>query len=246
MRSLRLAVLPLLIATSLAAQAPEPSSSPAVPVAAVAPARTAFLDLAALAGDRQRFGLEPLVFGRWTVELVGSHYTTGSPTYYGTPVPTLAHPGTGAIGLCPIGGCPPTSSGPSTRYTAWSLDFAVRWYPAAFSLSDPHRRLMVYVGEFLGYQWRTLSQASYPPVAEPLAGASPGLPCAFPGCSLVRKEQFTGWEPGGEIGVRLEPLKPLFVDVGGWFKIVRVDDPCQDVRPGGIETRLVAAVGIAW
>ncbi|HVO36492.1 MAG TPA: hypothetical protein VMT21_13045, partial [Gemmatimonadales bacterium] len=230
MRSLRFAVLPLLVATSLAAQAPEPSIAPPAPVAAAAPARTAFLDLAALVGDRQRFGLEPLVFGRWTVGLIGSHYSTGSPTYYGTPVVTdLNVPGTVTIGLCPIGGCPPTGSGSTSSYAAWSLDFAVRYYPAALSLNDPRRRLMVYIGEFVGYQWRTITQVSYPPVAVPLAGSTQAMPCAYPGCSgqVIQKQHFTGWEPGAEVGVRLKPLDPLFIDVGGWFKIVGVDDPYQ-------------------
>jgi hypothetical protein len=72
MRALRLAVLPLLIATSLAAQAPPASSGAATPPAAVAPTQTAFFDFAALVDSRQRFGLEPLVFGRWTVGLVGT------------------------------------------------------------------------------------------------------------------------------------------------------------------------------
>jgi hypothetical protein len=249
MRTLRLAVLPLLIATSLAAQTPAPSTAPPAPVAAVAPARTAFFDLAALVGNRQRFGLEPLVFGRWTVGLIGSHYSTGSPDNYGPVVTNLDLPGTVAIGLCPIQGCPPpTSTGSSSRYTAWSLDFAVRYYPAALSLNDPHRRLMVYIGEFLGYQSRTLTQAYYPPVAVPLAGSTPSLPCAYPGCPypVTETERFTGWEPGAEVGVRLRPLEPLFVDVGGWFKIVGVDDPTQRLRPGQLDSRLVAAVGIGW
>ena len=46
--------------------------------------------------------------------------------------------------------------------------------------------------------------------------------------------------------MRLEPLGPLFVDVGGWFKLVTVDDPTQRLRPGQLDARLVAAVGIGW
>jgi hypothetical protein len=245
MRALRLAVLPLLVATSLAAQAPTDSSAPVTPIAVVAPKRTASFDLAALVGNRQRFGLEPLVFGRWTVGLIGSHYSTGSPTYYGNVVTHLDLPGTVTIGLCPIEGCPPTSSGSSSRYTAWSLDFAVRYYPAALSLNDPHRRLMVYIGEFLGYQWRTFTWTSYP-----VAFASgAGTPCAFPGCSgppATVTQHLTGWEPGAEVGVRLKPLEPLFIDVGGWFKLVTVDDPTQRLRPGQLDSRLVAAVGVGW
>ena len=249
MRSLRLAVLPLLVATSLAAQAPEPSNQTPTPAAAVAPLRTAFFDVAALVGSRERFGLEPLVFGRWTVGLIGSHYSTGAPGYYGNSidVPDLGG-GSAPTILCISPGCPVPTPATSSSYTAWSIDFAVRYYPAALSLRDPRRRLMVYIGEFVGYQWRTLTQNLYPPVAVPLTGSSPSPPCAYPGCSgsVTSSQRFTGWEPGAEIGVRLEPLGPLFVDVGGWFKIVGVDDPTQRVRPGHLDSRLVVAVGIGW
>jgi len=251
MRAIRLAVLPLLVATSLAAQAPEPSSRTPTPVAAVAPLRTAFFDLAALVGSRQRFGLEPLVFGRWAVGLVGSHYSTGSPTL-DQPYPVTFAPnagGTVVIDVCPIEGCPtiPTASA-SSSYTAWSLDLAVRYYPAALSLSSPRQRLMVYVGEFVGYQWRTLNEVLYPPVAVPLEASSQAVACPAPGCSgpIVERRHFTGVEPGAEVGVRVEPLGPLFVDVGGWFKLVTVDDPTQDARPGHLDARLVVAVGIGW
>ncbi len=248
MRALRLAVLPLLVATSLAAQAPAPQNSTPSPAAEVAPHRTAFFDLAALVGNRQRFGLEPLVFGRWTVGLIGSHYGTGSPSYYGNqldvpdagvPAPTI---------LCIPPGCPVLGWPTSTSYTAWSLDFAVRYYPAALSFNDPRRRLMVYIGEFVGYQWRTLTQVLYSPVAVPLAGSIPVAPCPYPGCSgqFIQKQNFTGWEPGAEVGLRLKPLEPLFIDVGGWFKLVTVDDPTQRLRPGQLDARLVAAVGVGW
>jgi hypothetical protein len=244
MRSLRFAVLPLLVATSLAAQAPAGSSAPVTPIAVVAPKRTAFFDLAALVGDHQRFGVEPLVFGRWTVGLIGTHYSTGAPTLYQSYATPNAG-GTIVIDLCPIEGCPPTSSGSGPRYTAWSLDFAVRYYPAALSLNDPRRRLMVYIGEFVGYQWRTLTQVYNPPM--PLAARNANLPCAYPGCDPVSETQrFTGWEPGAEVGVRLRPLEPVFVDVGGSFKIVEVDDPTQRLRPGQLDARLVVAVGVGW
>jgi hypothetical protein len=249
MRSLRLALLPLLVATSLAAQTPAPSTAPPAPVAAVAPARTAFFDLAALVGNRQRFGLEPLVFGRWTVGLIGSHYSTGSPTYYQSYATPNVPGSTVDPVICTMDGCPPTANGGATSgYVAWSLDFAVRYYPAALSLNDPRRRLMVYIGEFVGYQWRTLTQVLYPPVAVPLAGSTPVAPCPYPGCSgqFIQKQNFTGWEPGAEVGVRLKPLDPLFIDVGGWFKLVTVDDPTQRLRPGQLDARLVAAVGIGW
>jgi len=251
MRSLRLAILPLLVATSLAAQAPEPSTAPSTPAAVVAPQRTAFFDVAALVNQRQRFGLEPIVLGRFAMGLIGAHSRTGSPTL--NPPIAYAYPLAGgrAVGtvVCPIEGCQPVpATGASSSYEAWSLDFAVRYYPAALSFNDPRQRLSVYIGEFVGYQWRTLTEVYYPPVAVPTAGSSPALPCPAPGCSgpFTQTQRITGWEPGAEVGARLRPIDPLFVDVGGWFKLVTVDDPTQRLRPGQLDARLVVAVGIGW
>jgi hypothetical protein len=248
MRALRLAVLSLLVATSLAAQAPPASSGAAAPSAAVAPLRSAFFDVAALVDSRQRFGLEPLIFGRWTVSLIGTHRSTSAPQQmiaYGPLVPAASPL------MCPITGCPPGPyPGSSSSYEAWSLDLAVRYYPAVLSFNDPRRKLMVYVGEFVGYHRRTITQPIY---AVPLAGpaipdtlslppVAPSSPYYFPG----DRQRLTGWEPGLEAGVRLIPLAPVFVDVGGWFKLVTIDDPTLPIRPGQVDARLVVAVGIGW
>lgn len=247
MRALRLAVLPLLVATSLAAQAPPSSSGAVAPPAAVAPTRAAFFDVAALVDSRQRFGLEPLVFGRWTVGLIGTHNsssTTGPTIYYGLPVPQAA----GGPGACIYPGCSPLPYGSS--YEAWSLDLAVRYYPAVLSFSDPRRRLMIYIGEFVGYHRHTITQPMY---VVPLAG--PAIPDTLnpPPIGLnppydvpTDRQRITGWEPGAEAGVRLIPLAPVFVDVGGWFKLVTIDDPTLRLRPGQVDARLVVAVGIGW
>jgi hypothetical protein len=246
MRALRLAVLPLLVATSLAAQAPPASSGAASPPAAVAPTRSAFFDFAALVDNRQRFGLEPLVFGRWTVGLIGTHHrsnSSGPTVYYGLPVPQAAN----GPGACPSFGCAPFPYGSS--YDAWSLDVAVRYYPAILSFNDPRRRFMVYLGEFVGYHRRTLTQPIY---AVPL-GASPpadtiGTPPMppYPIYPVADRLRLTGWEPGAELGVRLIPLAPVFLDVGGWFKLVTIDDPTLRIRPGQVDARLVVAAGIGW
>ncbi len=254
MRALRLAILPFLVATSLAAQTPEPSGAPARPAALVEPRRTAFFDVAALVDGRERFGLEPLVLGRVAIGLIASHTRTSwSPL---TPPIAVALPATatGASNLpCAWPGCGPS---PGNSYSAWSLDLAVRWYPAALSFNDPRRRLMVYIGEFIGYQWRRLSDAFYGPVplaqsticpvvAQPGIALPPGCPPIVPPI-VTETQHITGWEPGAEVGVRLRPLEPLFVDVGGWFKLVTIDDPTQRVRPGQLDSRLVAAIGVGW
>jgi hypothetical protein len=266
MRPLRLAILPFLVATSLAAQAPQTSSAAAAPNPFVAPRRTAFFDVAALIDSRERFGLEPLVFGRWTVGLIGTHSRTSSASQ----VPMIAYggltgPAVPTTGLCPVEGCPFPYPGSSSSYNAWSLDLSVRFYPAALSFNDPRRRFMVYVGEFIGYQQRTFQQQYYGPL--PMAQPGNTIPCPLmsgtrtvqdstvpvppPGCypppnPISSRRLLTGWEPGAEIGMRLIPLDPVFIDVGGWFKLVTVDDPMQRVRPGQLDSRLVVAVGIGW
>ena len=254
MRALRLAILPLLIAASLAAQAPPASSGNSTPNAVLSPRRSAFFDVAALVDNRQRFGLEPLVFGRWTVALVGTHSRTRSATQVIAYANPLADPIPGM--LCPIEGCPPRYPGSDAKYNAWSLDLAVRYYPAAWSFSNPRRRMMVYLGEFIGYHQRTLEQNLYPyPLAATPTGTiltsldsvipNPPVPYPIPFPQPVRS-RLTGWEPGAEIGVRLIPLEPVFIDVGGWFKLVTIDDPMQQIRPGQLDSRLVVAVGIGW
>jgi hypothetical protein len=251
MRSLRLAILPLLVATSLAAQAPPTPAETSAPTAVLSPRRTAFFDVAALVDDRQRFGLEPLVFGRWTVGLVGTHTRTTTASQaigYANPLANTI-----PTGLCTIEGCPPYY-GSGASYNAWSLDLAVRYYPAALSFNNARRRMMVYVGEFIGYHQRTVEQPTY---VYPLgAGGHPVPmdsvvtypPTPYPGGSYspTNKSRLTGWEPGAEIGVRLIPLEPVFIDVGGWFRLVTIDDPMQSIRPGQLDSRLVVAVGIGW
>jgi hypothetical protein len=208
MHALRLTLLPLLVATSLAAQSPTSSSNSAP--AAVAPGRSVFFDVAALVGSRQRLGLEPVVLGRWTVGFIVTRVDTGGTSQGQVNLPF----GLFQVSLpCPAPGCSGTYVTPT--YIAWSVDVAVRYYPPLRS-----RRFMLYLGEFLGYDWRTF-------------GA---------GVNSYR----AGLEPGAEIGLRARALGPLFVDVGGWFKLVRLDDPTQNVRPGGIDSRFVAAVGVGW
>ncbi len=256
MRALPLTLLPLLVAASLAAQTPPPSRGDSQPPAVLAPRRSAFFDLAAQFGDdQQHFGIEPLVFGRVTVglDIEHSRNTSGPllpPIGYTVTPGGATSPGT----MCAWPGCPAPL--PGSSYTAWSFDLGVRWYPAALSMSNADRRMMVYVGEFIGYQWRSLSDAYYGPVPMTQfvycpAPVQPGIvppascPPVYPPV-VHESRSLTGWEPGVELGVRLRPLEPLFIDVGGWFKLVTVDDPTRSVRPGQVDARLVAAIGVGW
>ena len=220
MRALRLAVLPLLVAGSLAAQAPPPATDAPSPVAVVSPTRGAFLDPSAISGGRARFGLEPWRIGRWAVGLVATHDR-------GSVIQMDTHQ------LIPPGQAGPVGSIISD---GWSLDVAVRYYPAPLAVGGPSRGLTPYLGTFLGYHARTVTiESDYVTI-----DGSTGLPLPPP------SQRLTGFEPGAEIGVRLMPLRPLFVDVGGWFELVTIDDPTRSARPGQIDARLVAAVGVGW
>jgi hypothetical protein len=236
MRALRLAVLPLLVATSLAAQTP-PSRRDSAP-AAVAPRRTASFDVAALVDGEQRFGLEPLVFGRWTIGLIGAHRGTRESQTLVPPMGVIP-----AVIPCVSPGCGGPYPGGSSGTSAWSLDLAVRYYPAILSVDGPGHRLMIYVGEFIGYHQRSYTQDWY---AVPLPASQPGsvTPMSLP--PTTGRQYLRGWEPGAELGARVLPLGPLFIDVGGWFKLVTIDDPTQQLRPGQVDARLVASVGIGW
>jgi len=59
-------------------------------------------------------------------------------------------------------------------------------------------------------------------------------------------QRLDGWEPGIEVGARIAPLPHVFIDVGGWWKLVRIEDPMQRKQPGDVESKLVVAVGIGW
>lgn len=273
MRALRLNAFSLLLAGTLAAQTPARQSSTTV----VTPRQTLSFDVAALVDDRARVGLEPLVFGRWTIGLGASYTRTAPEEEFPYPVPLrdfgqrdVVTETTGRTVVviqrppCILGyPCPDTYPFERPKYRAWSLDLSARYYPAAFSFSNPRQRLMLYVGEFIGYHKRRVEQSliyyygclyceSPPPLPPRDAMFAPPpdtgyIPPPIIPPSLSRVVQnLRGWEPGVEIGVRLIPASPVFIDVGGWFKLVTVDDPMQRVRPGDVDSRLVVAVGVGW
>lgn len=275
MRAFRPTLFSLFLATSLAAQTPTRQGAP-TPPAAVTPRQTLSFDVAALVDDRARVGLEPLVFGRWTIGLGASYTRTAPEEGFPYPVPLrdfgqrdVVTETTGPTVVviqrppCILGyPCPDTYPFERPKYRAWSLDLSARYYPPALSFSGPQQRLMVYVGEFIGYHRRRVEQnliyyygcpycESPPPLPPdslltppPDSGYYP--PIYIPPPVSRFTQNLRGWEPGVEIGVRLIPASPVFIDVGGWFKLVTVDDPMQRIRPGDVDSRLVVAVGIGW
>jgi len=44
----------------------------------------------------------------------------------------------------------------------------------------------------------------------------------------------------------LLPFRRLFIEAGGRFTLVTLDDPMQRAQLGDVESRLVIAAGIVW
>lgn len=263
MRPLRPILLLLCVATPLAAQTPARGAD----AGGLAPRQTLAFDAAALVDERVRVALEPLVFGRFTIGLAAAHTRTADPPDYVNIYPPVYAGGINcgdirtlcaASPLPPIciDYCPPYPD-PGSKYRAWSLDLSVRYYPAPLTLSGPRQRAMVYVGEFIGYHRRRVEQSylyygcpycEAPPPSDSMGLPPPDSATFAPPQPYYNRfvQNLRGWEPGVEVGVRLIPAAPVFVDVGGWFKLVTVEDPMQRIRPGDVDSRLVVAVGVGW
>jgi hypothetical protein len=166
----------------------------------------------------------------------------------------------------------PSYYGDAPRYRAWTAALTARFYPASFSFRNGASRMMVYAGAHAGYRWSTWDETvvyyctnfcladdyatagsapARPPRPSPADSVVVMPPIGYPyqpimpGPNPIRHSR-GGFEPGLDVGVRLLPLGPLFVEVGGRFTLVTADDPMRRTRPGDVESRLVLAAGLAW
>jgi hypothetical protein len=154
-------------------------------------------------------------------------------------------------------------AGDGPRYRAWSFNVAGRYYPPFFSFRNGPSRMMVYAGGFLGFHWRVSQETQtyyYNPLVDtvpiPLAlqdsvvvppdTTTPGILYPPPPWTSEIRRTISGLQPGVEIGVRLLPVGGFFVEVGGRFNLVTIDDPMRRSRLGDVESRLVIAGGFAW
>jgi len=151
----------------------------------------------------------------------------------------------------------------SPRYRAWALDLSVRYYPSVLSFQNGPSRMMVYVGEFVGYHWRTWDEEQIYAlpygVDDPMPLMAPRdtavvirpdtlpqqYPMPWPRPSLLR-HTLHAIQPGAELGVRLLPFGRLFIDVGARWTLVTIEDPMQRTLKGNIESRLMVAGGVAF
>jgi hypothetical protein len=258
---LSLALIPVLLLAASALRAQEPARAPAVPTS-----RSVSFDVAALAKDHFRGSIEAMALGRFTVGLSGSYshtvdqvYSVYAPYDYAT-MNRLWEPGCYAAPesfscIGPYWNTPP-------RYRAWALDLSIRYYPSVLSFQNGPSRTMVYVGEFVGYHWRTWDEqgpyyygAYGPDDAMPRVSSDSVIPpypdTAFPrypiwpGPNPIRRT-LDAIQPGVELGVRFLPFSGLFIDVGGRFTLVTIEDPMQRALKGNVESRLVVAGGLVW
>jgi hypothetical protein len=229
------------------------------PSAAGPTTRSVWYDAGALTHGQIRAGVEAIPLGRFTAGLSVSYSDRPHPRDY------VAYPNVYAPtvdGLRPSYYCDPRMLtlcvdpayyADQTRYRAWAFNLAVRYYPEALSFRNGAARMMVYAGGYVGYHWRTWDEnvvyyyGGPLPLADSVAGPLPpgGYYPIAPGPNPIR-HTLKGVEPGVELGVRLMPIGPLFIEAGGRFTLSIIDDRMQRVRPGDVETRLVIAAGVAW
>jgi hypothetical protein len=248
----RIAPLVLVLAAPAIAQNATPPPAATGSSAARTPlpvSRSLSLDLAAARDHTLRFLLEPLVFGRVSVGISGSYTDQTDVPWYGYPMPADPIPGAP---------CPPNCWGPpdDQDYQAWTLDLNVRWYPGALSVNTAQAKAMLYIGEFVGFTQRSAN--GYPwiycPVCDrPVPPDSTVVGPSGPNVADQDRMSFIGgrqtWEaiePGFEAGVRVQASRHFFFDVGGRWRLVRVDDPYSAQRPGQVDPRLVVAAGLSW
>lgn len=231
-----------------------------------APVRqSATIDIASAFEQRYRAMIEPLVFGRFSLGLSGEYTTEpdGRPEYivypvYGcTPEQLCARPATAGLSAPCCGyDYPP---GLREKYRAWNFNLHARWYPEALSIQGARQSASFFVGEFIGFHQRRGTQAVYygcaycadaPPIPVDSAGGRPDSVTTLPADPYYYPSVFTqklkGWEPGVEFGVRIWPTRHVVLDVGGQFRLVRLDDYQSGLRPGDVDKRLLVTVGVGW
>lgn len=251
--SLRPRLHPLLAVAALAVAA-FPCARAQSPTPPVPAAHSLWFDAGALLEDQVRVGAEVLRLGRLTAG-VGISYSSKP-----HPRDQLYYPLAYAADASPLPQCDPRmlslcaypyyyGYAGATRYRAWTFDLAVRYYPEPLAFRNGDTRMMLYGGAYAGYHWRRWDENpiyyAYPAgLRADSIVPLPGYPIPYYPNPL--RHTLKGLEPGLELGVRLLPVGPLFLEAGGRFTLAVVDDPMQRVQQGDVEARLVLTGGISW
>ena len=206
--------------------------------------RGASLDLAALMNGEIRASVAPVVAGRAALGVSIARWWGGQTTYYPVPLSTqIVEPA-------------PTFDAlhPGREYM---VDLYARVYPVSLSSATPKRRISGYVGGFVGFHRREFDQTiqyactGVDPVVCPLMRAPSGSPitCQIP-CPPIPPQAVrtitSGVEPGAELGVRVMPFGDVFVEIGGWARLITFADPTGRFEEGQVASRVTLAVGLGW
>lgn len=232
-----------------------------------------WFDAAALADDEILAGVEALTLGRVSLGASIGYSHTAHPRDVLVPPYGYLATQSGPYPVCDprmlMLCAPPTYyAGDSPRYRAWTAAFTARFYPASFSFRNGASRMQVYAGGHAAYRWSSWDESvvynGCPYCAYPLAGSAVGgsprptpadsvivmppnpYPYPVPCCLSPVRHSRGSFEPGLDVGVRLLPIGPLFVEVGGRFTLVTADDAMRRTMQGDVESRLVLAAGLAW
>jgi len=222
------------------------------------------IDIASAFEQRYRAMIEPLVFGRFSLGISGEYTTepNSNSNYivppYGCAVDQLCGRPTPTDLSAPCCGYDPGYGG-GEKYRAWSFNLHARWYPEALSIRGARQSASFFIGEFIGFHKRRSSQVvSYgcpycedlpPPVDS--GSVKPDTTIARPrdpyyGGQSFLTQTIKGWEPGMEFGVRVWPTHRVVMDIGGQFRIVRLEDYQSGRRPGDVDKRLLVTAGVSW
>ena len=139
----------------------------------------------------------------------------------------------------------------------YMVDLYARVYPVSLSSATPKHRISGYVGGFVGFHRREFDQTiqyactGVDPVICPLMDAPSGspIPCQIP-CQPIPTQAVrtvsSGVEPGAELGVRVMPFGDVFVEIGGWARLITFADPTGRFEEGQVASRVTLAVGLGW
>jgi hypothetical protein len=210
--------------------------------------QTVTVDLAQAAQEHYGIAVEPLVFGRFSLGLSGEYTTARDGEWYPPPVVYEDCP---LDRLCSSYAAPP--EGGQSR--EWSFAIHGRWYPAMLTRSTARQSIAAYVGEFVGYRQRRVTDVNYYPCAACALPADSGsyppsypptYPPTYPPYGNTVTTTISAWEPGAEAGVRIVAARHLVIDVGATARLVRLDDYRSSVRRGDVDSNLKVAIGIGW
>ena len=202
------------------------------------------LDLAALAAGEIRASVEPLVLRRATLGVSLARWWGGQTACYAVPLSSQL--------AAPVGGI--DALHPAREYM---VDLYARVYPLSFASASPKHRITGFLGGFVGYHRREFDQAVYPcalgpGIACPVVAAPSGstipcqVPCEPPVPAPATRTTSDGIEPGAQLGVRAMPWGDVFVEVGGWARLITFSDPTGRFEEGQVASRLALAVGVGW